>query len=343
MKIPFIPPSTKDLGYSHVLSMAVEEKYTAIVSSQTYNIAVSSGSAAAYMIFKRIYDIHGPCTVLAPSLTFPSPVWAAIQCGHKIVFVDVDDSLCMSYTDYLQKRQLAGCGKLVVMPTLYGGVSRLGAGWEHFNYHDEIMVVDAAHCVDIAVPFNYAFTSFHKQKPIVASHGGMLLCMLESDRHYFEKFKDFGRHSNGAVIQDGFRFYLDAPNCELALTSMNNVRHNINARKSIFNLYRQVTNQLVQHDSNSSYNLATLFVSNREMYNKLIKLMYLGYNYLPLHHSSYFQHCIIGDLPNTNAFDGKYVNLPVHTELTIQDVSTIVEVLKGYCWDQRAREWRKIG
>ena len=80
------------------------EKRFSEISKSNYNVAVSSASAAAYMLFSYIYDRYGSCNVFTPSLGFVSPTWAAQKNGHNVIFVDVDEDLLFDVSDYKIKR-----------------------------------------------------------------------------------------------------------------------------------------------------------------------------------------------------------------------------------------------
>ena len=44
----------------------------------------------------------------ATSLSFASPVWAAIKNGHEVVFVDVDENILFDVSDFKKKYLYTG-------------------------------------------------------------------------------------------------------------------------------------------------------------------------------------------------------------------------------------------
>jgi dTDP-4-amino-4,6-dideoxygalactose transaminase len=100
-----------------------ESRYS-YFSKKKYNIGFNSASSAAYLLYQYLYEKHGKCRVYTTSLGFVSPVFAAIKNNHEVVYVDVDDNLLMS-TERLQEVFIEDGTVSVVMPVLYGGVSKI--------------------------------------------------------------------------------------------------------------------------------------------------------------------------------------------------------------------------
>jgi len=303
---------TCELGFGKNVPL-LEDKFESF-SNKKYNVATNSASAAAFVLFSYLKEVYGECDVYVPSLTFNSPVWAAQHHGHNIIFVDVQDDANFSFQDYLSVRRSNGslC-KPVVMPTLYSGVSTI----QNIDLvGDEILVVDSAHCITPTIKCDFIFFSFHPQKPICSSDGGMLSCDNESAYHYFNSYRDFGRQNSSSsydINQNGFKFYMNNLNATIALSQLNKQASKIKERKARYEKLKiDFGQQLSIHDNNSSYYFATLISEKSKEINKINKLQKL---YPPLHNTSFYKRFKIRELPNTERIYEKLCNIPLSHSL----------------------------
>ena len=302
--------SSCELGFGENVSL-LEKKFNQF-SNKDYNIATSSASAAAFILFSYLKDIYGVCDVYVPSLTFNSPVWAAYHNHHNIIFIDVQDDGNFCCEDYLQQRESEDqSGRVkVVMPTLYSGVSTI----KNFKLlGDEIVIVDSAHCVTPTINSDFIFFSFHPQKPICSSDGGMLCCNDSTAKSYFESFRNFGRSDHSCfdydIIRDGFKFYMNNLNAAIALSQLDNQKLLTRERKKRFEMLQaSFGNDLCEHDPNSTYYFATLISEKSNYFNKKYKLKKL---YPPLHKTSFYKDANHRVLPNTDRIYENLCNIPL--------------------------------
>ena len=284
-------------------------------SKKEYNVATNSASAAAFIIFSYLKDVYGECDVYVPSLTFSSPVWAAQHHGHNIIFIDVQDDANFSFQDYLSIRKSNShkyslC-KPVVMPTLYSGVSTI----QNIDLvGDEIVVVDSAHCITPTIKCDFIFFSFHPQKPICSSDGGMLSCNDESAYQYFNSCRNFGRQNSSSgydISQNGFKFYMNNLNATIALSQLAKQTIKLEERIIRYQYLKADTRfgkNACDHDINSSYYFATLISEKSKELNKKHKLSKL---YPPLHETSFYKHYRTRSLPNTERVYDNLCNIPL--------------------------------
>jgi dTDP-4-amino-4,6-dideoxygalactose transaminase len=304
-----------DMGFGS--NVGVFENALKPYTNKTYNIALNSASAAAFIVFAYLKEKYGSCDVFVPSLTFTSPVWAAKHFGHNIIFVDVDDQLLFNLEDYRRKRQnccerYTDLGiKIVVMPTLYGGVSNI----ENFDSlyldnYNEIVVVDAAHCPHPTIKSDFVFTSFHPTKPICSPDGGMLSTDIEEAAEYFRSYRNFGRQpSQGGydITQEGFKFYMNNLSATIALESLKTYKDNLANRIKTFEFIQdKFEGRFLKHDPKSAYYFATLITDKAEQINSKYGL---AVHYPLLHKTQYYENCT---LPNTERLHSKIVNLPLY-------------------------------
>jgi len=310
-------------------------------SNLSYNIGFNSATAAASAIFRRLYEKYGRCDVWTPSLTFISPSQAAAQAGHHVLYVDIDDNLLFDVDDYLNKRRPAMAmrrNKSVVMPMLYGGVSAIPNMDKLIG--DEIIVVDSAHCITPEIKSDYTFFSFHTVKPISMGSGGMISTENEESAEYFRKFRNFGRVQLGHsydIVQDGSNSYMNNLNAAIGLSQIDSCIENIKIRRQNYeyiqkNMDKSV-GRLVEHGESSSYYLCALILDEKLDYFKVKALfgekgVQTTYHYPPIH--TFTHHRSETLLDNTELLSKRLINLPIHQNLTKNDMEKIVSLL-GEC------------
>jgi dTDP-4-amino-4,6-dideoxygalactose transaminase len=290
----------------------VFEKEFRSFSKKQFNVATNSASASAYMIFAYLMEKFGKCDVYTTSIGFVSPAWSAMHLGHNVIFVDVDDNLLFDINHYKSIKKETG-RKKVLMPVLYGGVSTI-QGFE--NLDDEIVIVDAAHCVTPTIKSDYTFFSFHPLKPIACSDGGMISTDDIESYNFFNLYRNFGRHHIGNtydVVSDGFKFYMNNLNATIAITQMNRYNQNLDNRKECHILVESLNlnGRLLPHDSMSSYYFATLICAEDSV-EHLLKEYPTVRHYPMIHKTKLFDSGIV--LENTEKIHKLILNLPLYDQ-----------------------------
>jgi dTDP-4-amino-4,6-dideoxygalactose transaminase len=304
-----------DIGFGNNVNI-LEDTFKSFTNKE-YNTALNSASAAAFLVYAYLKEKYGSCDVYVPSLTFTSPVWAAKHFGHNIIFVDINDQLLFDINDYREKRQQRcerytdGISKIIVMPTLYGGVSTIeGFDTLHTDNYNEIIVIDAAHCPHPTIKSDFVFTSFHPTKPICSPDGGMLSTDIEQAAEYFRSYRNFGRQTiKGGynIVQEGFKFYMNNLSATMALESLKNYKVNLEIRKNNLILIKEkFEGRFLEHDDSSSHYFATLLSNKADEINKQYSL---AVHYPLLHTTEYYKK---SSLKNTEQLHSQIVNLPLY-------------------------------
>ena len=258
-------------------------------SRKKYNVATNSASASAFMIFAFLKEKYGTCDVYTTSLGFVSPAWAAKHHGHNALLND----------------------------------SRLKA-------FDEIIVVDSAHCVTPDIKCDFSFFSFHPYKPICSSDGGMISTDNAHADEYFRLYRNFGRVSVDAGYDihaaGGFKFYMNNLNATLALISMKRHNGNLSIRKGNFQHIKQNISltSVLNHDILSSYYFGTAFSDSAD---KVMEKLGIARHYPMLHKMTYFKDEYQGTLENLENLFGTIINIPIHQNLSEEEISDIVRII----------------
>jgi len=332
-----------DIGFGEKVQL-FETKY-AKLSQKKFNIGLNSASSAAFCLFAYLYDKYGSCDVYTPAVGFVSPAWAAKKNGHTIHFVDVDENLLFDFDSYRSIRKLhlerqlnATFNKSIIMPVLYGGVSDISGLIENIkktNWGD-ITIVDSAHCIAPTIEADYTFFSFHPVKPVAMSNGGLLATDNKEANDYIRRYRNFGREDNGDsydIVDNGFNFYMNNLNAALGLSQLSTCFENVKKRKEHFEYLKRHINPSVgyftNHDVNSSYYLATLILnksSSGELRKKMRKNNLCGsYHYPFLHQTKLFY--APSNLPQTEVFRDRIINLPIHQNLKKENLDDIIKII----------------
>ena len=311
-----------DMGFGSNVTLFEKEFQT--FSSKKYNTALNSCSAAAFISFAYLKEKYGSCDVYTPSIGFTSMAWSAKQHGHNVIFVDVDENMLMSIDSYKDKRKLRcerysdGGIKPVLMPVLYGGVSTIENFTEAIKQdnYNEFIIVDSAHCSTPQMESDITVFSFHPYKPIAASDGGMLSTDIEEVYEFTSAYRNFGRTNTQdgyQIDKSGFKFYMNNLNATIALTQLKQYRFNLSQRVNAYQTLKQVDikGSLVEHDRLSSYYVATVLADDEESAMEMRNRYSEVRLYPPLHLQPYYQDCDCINLPNTENFYKRLVNLPL--------------------------------
>lgn len=269
-------------------------------SGKEFNIAVSSATAAADMIFTWL----SPIKIHVPTLTFCSPAMMALKNGHSVEVEDVNFGLQQSKTGELN------------MPVMYAGAS---------CSDDHCLVLDAAHnpCT-CHMRAKFIFTSFYPTKPLRCLNGGMISTDDGEAADYFFKYRNFGRNNQGQsykVEQAGNKYYLDQFNASIVLSQLKEYAKTVQVRKANFEYLRDNVKggYFAYHDDNSSYYFASLVMMEplveraKEKIKKEVGLS-LPLHYPPLHEQPFFKNhprAKLNKCGNAEAILPRLLNLPL--------------------------------
>jgi len=335
-----------ELGFGK--NVEVFESKFSQYSNKRHNIGLSSASAAAYCLFAYLYKKHGSCDVYTPSIGFASPVQAAIKNGHRVHFIDVDENLLADFDSYrnirlwhLERQLNVDFNKSVFMPILYGGTSDIGGLIQKVrdtNWGD-IVVVDSAHCLRPTIESDYIFFSFHPLKPLAMSNGGILATESDEANEYIRRYRNFGReHIDDSydIVDMGFNFYMNNLNATLGLSKIETCFKDIETKKRNFEYLKSRIDPSVgyftTHDSNSSYYLATLILeskSSKGLRRKLRENGAIASFHYPLLHKTTMFHTGGAVLPNSEKLEDRIINLPIHQDLTKENLRVIIEIINS--------------
>src|SRR5579864_396114 len=303
-------------------------------------IALNSGTAALHLALS-LFDIKNKELIL-PSLSFVATAHAVVYNGGIPVFVDVEpNTLCID-PDMI-KKAITKKTKLV-LPVHYGGLpSNLLEIIRLCKEHDLILVEDAAHAAGatynekrIGNHGEAVCFSFHPVKNLAMPTGGAITLNLKDHK----KLESILKSRRWCGISDrteakynvtdiGWNYYMNEFSAAIGIEQLKKLDANNIKRKKIARYYSDKIELEAKMPFNKdcSYHLYWIRVKNRDKFRKMMaeKRIETGIHYLPIHKMKYYNKKY--RLPITEAVGESVVTIPIHANLSFDDVKYITRVI----------------
>ena len=288
-------------------------------SGTQYNIGFNSATSGAEAIWNYIKNQYGSCIIEIPTLSFASPAYTAKKTGHKVVFVDIDDNLQGVFSDN---------PLTIKMPISYGGVSIK-------KPNNGIIVSDSAHSTNTAVG-DFCFYSFHPNKPLRMSQGGIISTNDKSAADFLFKYRNFGRENIGSsydIVQPGTKSYMTNLDACIGIESLKTLSDERGIRKRNHGLFEesklQKIGRFVRHDYFSSYHLCSIILDN-SVGIKIRNKFNIPFHYPLLHKTTFWNSSSTKKLPNAENLEKRIVNLPIHHSIKTSIIKEMIENIYAY-------------
>lgn len=301
-------------------------------------VAVDSGTAALHLALK-ILDIKGK-EVLVPSLTFVATVHSVLYNGGIPIFVDVDPiTLCIDPIDV--ERKITKNTKVIV-PVHFGGYPSNMYKITKLAKKNHIHIVeDAAHACGsrynskmIGSISDLTCFSFHPVKNLSMPKGGAITLNSKKSISIKKKLNSFRwcgidnrRGSSYDITSLGYNYYMDEISASIGIEQLKKLDSLNSRRLQIAKRYfseLKVTDKMLLN-SECSYHLYWIKVNKRTQFVKKMNMQKIetGIHYNPVHLMTYYNYKV--QLPITEQSARKIVTLPMHTNLTDDDVDFIIK------------------
>lgn len=318
-------------------------------------VCVSSGTAALHLALQGLGLGEGD-EVLVQSLTYVATFQAITACGARPIACEVNQqTLCIDLED--AKRKFTPNTK-VIMPVHYaGGLGNLDEIYEFASEVGIRVVEDAAHAfgtlngVQRVGGFgDVACFSFDGIKNITAGEGG---CIVTDDIQLLNKIKDsrlLGVQNDTLsrfkgerswvpeVVEQGWRYHMSNVMAAIGLAQLEKFEQFSKKRRLLAKRYEK---NLKNHQSIKTLKLdydqvvPHIFVvrnvsslSRDRIVNSLNeKGIQTGHHYFPNHRLKYFRQSFSGTLEVTDNIYEQLITLPLHPDLSIEEIDYITECL----------------
>ena len=306
-------------------------------------IGVNSGTAALNLALS-LFDLKNK-EVLIPSLTFVSTAHAVILNGAKPIFVDVNpETLCL---DEKQIQNSITKNTKAIIPVHFAGFPcNLTAIRSICKKNNLCMIEDAAHAIGstfnnkkIGAYGDAVCFSFHPVKNLAMPTGGAITINHKNHKKFRKQLESrrwCGISDRNNVDYDvhelGWNYYMNEFSAAIGLVQLKKLNEMIKTRKRIAKFYDREINleNKIPYSTDCSYHLYWVLVENRKQFRKKLanEGIETGTHYKPVHHMSYYKNK--KPLPITEKISNKIVTIPIHPNLTDNQLSKIVHFVNKF-------------
>jgi perosamine synthetase len=315
-------------------------------------LTVNSGTSALHLGLEMMGLSPGDEVILPPQ-TFIASGLAILMSGAKPVFADIDYATGNISTNSIISKITSKTK--AIMPVHWAGypcdLDEINKIAKKFNL---FVIEDATHAFGALYKNKYIgaisdFTAFSFQaiKTITTADGGALVC--KDLLHYNEakKMRWFGidRENDhpselGERVYDlkriGYKYHLNDFSAALGLGNLTEFNNRINRVREIALKYNQNLQNInglsllkYKNDRLSSYWLYTVLVENRSDFIKKMKEKKIPVSVV---HQRIDKYSVFGginkNLTNQEKFDNMQIAIPIHADLSNEEINTIIETIK---------------
>ncbi len=319
---------------------------------------VVNGTAALHLALQACGIGHGD-EVLVPSLTYVASFQAISAAGAKPVACDIHPETC-SLDCRDAERRLSGKTR-AIMPVHYsGGVGDLGGIYAFAESHGLRVIEDAAHALGstyagkrIGGIGDVACFSFDGIKSITSGEGG---CVVTDDADLLSRVHDArllgvekdteirysGKRSwDFDVTAQGWRYHMSNIMAAIGLEQLKRFPQMATDRKHLARHYDEVL-KLQQRIQPLPWDYDTVvphiyvvrikdLSDRRALRAKLLEHgIQTGIHYQPNHELEFYRDSAALPLPTTDAVFPELLSLPLHPDLSEQDVERVCEHLLSF-------------
>jgi len=320
-------------------------------------VCVVNGTAALHLALEAAGIGFGD-EVLVPSLTYVASFQAIMATGAKAIACDVDlETLTLDPSD---ARKRVTSNTKAIMPVHYaGGVGALDEIYKFADNHNLRVIEDAAHAFGseyqgkrIGGFGDIACFSFDGIKNITSGEGG---CVVTSDESILNRVRDarllgvendtdkryHGERSwRFNVTSQGWRYHMSNIMAAIGIVQLQRFSEFSEKRKLLAKHY----DGLLKNRSDLvllplDYNVVTPHIYVVRILNKLDRRfieekfsesgIQVGSHYQPNHWLDYFKNSDLDNLKVTDEVFPQLLTLPLHTDMSKNDVDYIVDILFG--------------
>ena len=306
-------------------------------------IGVNSGTAALNLALS-LFDLKNK-EVLIPSLTFVSTAHAVILNGAKPIFVDVNpETLCL---DEKQIQNSITKNTKAIIPVHFAGFPcNLTAIRSICKKNNLYLIEDAAHAIGstfnnkkIGAHGDAVCFSFHPVKNLAMPTGGAITINHKNHKKFRKQLESrrwCGISDRNNVDYDvhelGWNYYMNEFSAAIGLVQLKKLNEMLKTRKRIAKFYDREINleNKIPYSTDCSYHLYWILVENRKQFRKKLanEGIETGTHYKPVHHMSYYKNK--KPLPITEKISNEIVTIPIHPNLTDNQLSKIVHFVNKF-------------
>ncbi len=313
-------------------------------------IAVGSGTDALHLAY-LLAGIQPGDEVAVPVFTCTATNLPLLYIGAKPVFVDVDPATLNMNVDHL--RQVVSEKTKAIVVVHYGGLpcdmDEIGQVAMELGIP---VIEDAAHAVgasykgrSIGTISDYTMFSFQAIKHLTTGDGGYLSLRNENQLELAKRLRWFGidRSSKQLGIWEndireiGYKYQMTDIGASLGLAGLDEIDKTLSHRKGLLARYEANLEgfgdaEIIAHSRSDREHAAWLFTigvdRRRDLQARLLenKIESNQVHYRNDRYSVFSERKL--DLPHMNAVEERYLCLPLHTKMTLEQVDFVCETIR---------------
>jgi len=306
-------------------------------------VAVNSGTAALNLALS-IEDVKNK-EIILPALTFVSTANACVLNNAKPVFVDINLEDCC--IDPLKIEEKITEKTTAILPVHFGGMPcNMNLIHKIAKKHNLAVIEDAAHATGASYENKKIGThsttvcfSFHPVKNLAMPTGGVIALNNSNhkiSRKRLEALRWCGITNRKNFVYDveevGNNYYMNEFSAAIGRIQLKKIEKMNKIRKRIAKIYDSELKikEKIPLSKNCAYHIYWIRVKNREKFMKKMKDAGIetGIHYKPIHTMKKYRNSI--SLPITEKIAREIVSIPIHPNLTKNDIERIVKNVNKY-------------
>jgi len=291
--------------------------------------------------------------VITTPYSFVATSHALIWNGIKPVFVDIDPNSFNIDPEKIEN-SITPLTTAIMPVHVYGNPCDIEAIQSIANKHNLKVIYDAAHAFGVEVMGrsilkygDISTLSFHATKVFNTIEGGALICRDKETKQKIDNLKNFGFIGETEVVDIGINGKMDELRSAFGILNLKNVDESILKRKMITEKYLQEFKNIDGiscncYKSNVKYNYSyfpilvdeDIFgITRDDLYEKLkLENIFARRYFYPLI-SNFSIYCNlesakISNLPVANLIANRIICLPLHQDLSFDQVNFIIDIIK---------------
>ncbi len=318
-----------------------EERFSRRVGA-LHGVAVCNGTAALAAAYSCALEPGDE--VVLPAFTYTASAGAAVRCGARPVFADVDPSTFLLDVDSLVEK-IGGRTRAVLPVHLFGSVAEMGALNEAAEDHGLCVIGDCCQAIGsrymgrgLGEVHDLCCYSFYPSKVITTGEGGMVTANDPENARWIRGFKSPERKVRKQL---GVNYRFDDVRAALGLCQLDKIDSLISRRRMIAREYDRVVGglgcaapQRIMPHVESCYNYYTVKLDlerlrcGRDRFVEALRAENVECGvYYP---SPLTRHPLLGGgsaCPNAEELSRCVLSLPMHPFLGEDEVEAVAEAL----------------
>lgn len=319
-------------------------------------LCVNSGTAALHLAME-VLGLPEESEVLVPSITFPSTVQAIVLAGLRPRFCEVDPDTMNICTDDLSSR--LNERTRAILPVHYGGFScDMDSVNSIADAHGLRVVEDAAHAFGsshrgrmVGTMSDMACFSFDALKNVTTIDGGAVATDNDDTAHRLRILRNIGidpKSVNASergpswkyeIVDIGYRYVMADINASIGLVQLNRLATVIARKRDMISRYLEVLSGLdevrlldqpLEESAPFSF-VIRVIRGRRDALREYLKQHDIGsaVEFVPNHLQPAFRE-FHEPLPMSERLFTEILTLPLHCELTDNDVEFVAHTVKSF-------------